>query len=305
MDIENSLKAQGVLVVITIVVLALVVNFVFAFGTVEESEVAVETHWGEATGASYESGSYLLGMGSGLPIPNGISHSTERISVEPITMTQTSDSISKDGQDISAKVSVTYRVRKDEAVSFYSDSENSAPFRSTQVWEDRIGQRAVQSAVRNGVSSVSAMEMVENFDSEDGENLQTLRSQLRTELNDQLTQETEKVSPEIEIVEVRVEDIALSQSLDTGLEDIAVKRTEAEQQLIEAEGEAAARRAQAEGEADAFNTVVQAYGNEDRALQSEWIEAINEDEGTIVIDAEAAPILDLNERQQQQTQDSD
>lgn len=293
-----SLRVKAALVVVGIFGMFMIANLGLAFGTVQENEAAVETHWGEATGEVHQSGSYWLGTSSGIPMmPNGFAYSTERINVEPITMTQSANALSQDGQDINAKVSVTYRVESDQAGSFYSDSENSAPFRSTEVWEKRVGERAVQSAVQDGASSVSAMEMVENFDDEDGANIEILRTQLQEEVDRQLRNETEQVSPEVTILEVRVENVDLSDELDNGLEQIAVERTNAEQKIIEAEADADADRARAQGEADAFETKVDAYGSEEKALQSEWIDAIRQDDGTIVLDSEAAPILDLNEAQ--------
>lgn len=293
-----SLKTKAALVVVGIFGLFMIVNVGLAFGTVPESQAAVETHWGQATGEVHQSGSYWLGTSSGIPfLPNGFAYGTERINVEPVTMTQESNALSQDGQDINAVVSVTYRVKSEEAGSFYADSESSAPFRSTEVWEKRVGERAVQSAVQDGAASVSAMEMVENFDDDDGANIEILRTQLQKEVNKQLRAETNQVSPEVEILEVRVENVDLSNELDKGLEDIAVERTKAEQKIIEAEADADAKRARAQGDADAFDTKVEAYGSEEKALQSEWIEAIRQDDGTIVLDSEAAPILDLNEAQ--------
>jgi len=102
---------------------------------------------------------------------------------------------------------------------------------------------------------------------------------------------------------VRIEKVTLSPELSSSLESIATENAEAERRLIEAEAEADAQRAIAEGQADAFDIVVEAYGSEEKALQAEWIEAINEDDGTIIIDADAAPILDLNDRDDVETRD--
>jgi len=167
------------------------------------------------------------------------------------------------------------------------------------MWEKRIGERAVESAVQDATASVSTQEMVEDIESGNaqGANMQTLRQEILVEVENQLEAETNENSPEIEIQSVRIEKVTLSKELSGSLESIATENAEAERKLIEAQGEADAVRERAQGEADAFDTVVEAYGSEERALQSEWIEAINEDEGTIVLDAEAAPILDLNNGQ--------
>lgn len=293
-----SLKIKGSLIVISIFVLFMILNVGLAFGTVQESEAAVELNWGEYTGVTHQSGSHLLGTNSGIPlVPNGFAYSTARINVEPITMTQSSSGLSEDGQDINAKVSVTYRVESDQAGAFYSDSETSAPFRSTEVWEERVGQRAVQSAIQDGASSVSLLELVEDFDKEDGATIEVLRQELQKEVNTQLREETEEVSPEVSILAVRVEEVSLSKELDDGLENIAVERANAEKKLIQAEGDAEARRARADGQADAFNTRVEAYGSTEAALQADWIEAIRQDDGTIVLDGEAAPLLELTQEQ--------
>lgn len=293
-----SVKVKASLVVLGIFGLFFIANIGLAFGTVQESEAAVETNWGEYTGTVHQSGSYWLGTNSGFPgVPNGFAYGTERINVEPITMNQKANGLSKDGQDINAKVSVTYRVESDQAGSFYADSNKSPPFRSTEIWEKRVGERAVQSAVQDGASSISALEMVENFDDENGANIQILRQQLQEEVEKQLRNETETVSPEVTILTVRVENVNLSTELDNGLEQIAVERTNAEQKIIKAEADANAKRERAQGDADAFDTKVEAYGSEKNALQSEWITAIDNDNGTIVLDSEAAPILDLEETQ--------
>jgi len=270
-------------------------NLILAFGTVSEDEVHVETNWGESTGETYKSGNYWLGG----TVPNGLSYSTDSVSVEPITMTETvDDALSRDGQDIGATVSVTYQVDSSQAASFYSDSEQSAPFRDTGMWENRVGERAIQSAVQDAASSVSALEIIQSYDTDDGADISTLRTELREEVNEQLREETNELSPEVNIIEVRVEQATLSQELDSSLEQIATEEADAERLIIEAEAEANAEREIAQGQADAFETIKEAYGGEEEALQAEWIEAIDKDEGTIIIDAEAAPILDLNEQQQ-------
>lgn len=289
---EKKIILSIIGVVIAIVGLVFVGNLVLAFGTVSEDEVHVETRWGEATGTVYESGNYWLG-GS---IPNGITYSTNSVTVEPTTMTETvSDALSRDGQDIHATVSVTYQVNGEQASSFYSNSEQSAPFRTTDMWEDRVGKRAIQSSVQDAASSVSALEIIQSYDTEDGADINFLRNELEEEVESQLIEETDELSPEVEIVQVRVEQTKLSDELNRQLEEIAIEEANAESRIIEARAEADAEREIAQGQADAFDTIVQAYGGEEQALQSEWIEAINEDEGTIVLDSEAAPILDLNE----------
>ena len=296
------LAVVGVAILVTIAMAGL------AFGTVDEGEVHVETNWGEYTGVTYDSGSYWLGASSG-PLgvmPNGISYSTDSLTTEAQTMElEVTDGLSQDGQDIDATVSVTYSLDGQQAGSFYSDSDQSEPFRTVGMWEERIGERAVESAVQDATASVSTQEMVEAAeDSEaEGANMGTLRAQILGEVEQQLEEETDANSPEIEIQSVRIEKVTLSAELSQSLESIATENAEAERRLIEAEAEAEAERAIAEGQADAFDIIVEAYGSEEAALQAEWIEAINEDEGTIIIDAEAAPILDLNERDDVETGD--
>lgn len=294
----------AVAVIGAVVGLGLLGSVFFSFGTVGEDQVAVETHWGESTGTVYQNGQYWAGN----PVLfEGYSHGTDRLTVEPVTMTQEVDGLSADGQDITATVSVTYQLDGDQAQSFYADSETSGPFKDTQVWEQRVGERAIQSAVQDGASSVSTVAMLEALNEESNQNVQevqnveTLRVELEDEVEQQLRAENEELSPEIEIVEVRVEEVQLSNELDAALEQIATERAEAERQVIDAEADAQAERERAQGQADAFETKKEAYGGSDEALQAEWIEAINEDEGTIVIDAEAAPILDLNEMQNNST----
>lgn len=267
-----------------------------AFTTVDEGEAAVETNWGEYTGNTYQSGGHWIGDGL---IPNGYTHGVQMLNTEAQTMElSVTDGLSQDGQDIDATVSVTYSLDGQQAGSFYSDSEQSEPFRSVGIWETRIGERAVVSAVQDATSSVSTREMVEDIESGEGDsNINTLRSEIQVEVENQLREETEANSPEIDIQSVRIEKVTLSDQLSSSLESIATENAEAERKLIEARGEAEAQRERAQGEADAFDTVVEAYGSEEKALQSEWIQAINEDEGTIVLDGEAAPILDLNQDQ--------
>ena len=288
--LKASVTAVALFVMFALVIVGL------AFGTVDEGEAAVETNWGEYTGNVYQSGSYWLGDGI---LPNGISYSTDKLTTEAQTMElSVTDGLSSDGQDIDATVSVTYSLDGNEAGSFYSDSENSEPFRSVGIWEQRIGERAVESAVQDATSSVSTQQMVEDVEegSDGGTNMATLRAEILTEVERQLEEETAENSPEIQIQSVRIEQVTLSQELSSSLESIATENAEAERRLIEAEGEANAQRERAQGQADAFNTVQEAYGSTDAALQAEWIEAIDEDEGTIIIDAEAAPILDLNQQ---------
>ncbi len=293
MKYNMKIKIQLLIGIIAIVSLMIVGNLLLAFGTVSEDEVHVETNWGESTGTTYDSGQYWLGDGI---LPNGLSYSTDSVNVEPITMTESVDgALSRDGQDIGATVSVTYQVDGEQASSFYSDSEKSAPFRTTNMWEERVGERAIQSSVQDAASSVSALEIIQSYDVEDGADISTLRTELQSEVEEQLLEETDELSPEVDIVEVRIEEASLSQELDAGLEEIAIEEANAERIIIEAEAEADSERAIAEGQADAFETIKEAYGGEEEALQAEWIEAINEDDGTIIIDAEAAPILDLNE----------
>lgn len=294
--------------VIGVALLLLLANAALAFGTVDEGEVHVETNWGEYTGQDYNAGSYWLGSSSG-PVgilPNGISYSTTSLTTEAQTMElDVTDGLSQDGQDIDATVSVTYSLDGQQAGTFYSDSDQSEPFRSVGMWEQRIGERAVESAVQDATASVSTQEMVEDVEDGDsgGANMATLRSQILVEVENQLEEETNANSPEIQIQSVRIEKVTLSPELSASLESIATENAEAERRLIEAEGEADAQRAIAEGQADAFDIVVEAYGSEEKALQAEWIEAINEDDGTIIIDADAAPILDLNDRDDVETRD--
>lgn len=296
-DAKSMLNGTGVKAIL--VAFLLVSSFVlgsvaFSFGTVGEGEVAVETRWGEATGTVYEDGQYWAGN----PVLfEGYSHSTEKLNVRPVTMTmEVNEGLSKDGQDIDATVSVTYQLDEEEAYSFYTNSETSGAFTGgVSMWEKRVGERAVTSAVQDASASVSALEIVQEFDAEEGADVEFLRQELQTQVEEQLRQENQQVSPEIEIIEVRVEEVKLSDELNSGLEDIAVEQAEAERQLVDAQADARAERERAQGQADAFETKKDAYGGSDEALQAEWIEAINEDEGTIVIDAEAAPILDLNE----------
>lgn len=280
--------------VIGVVLLLFMANLALAFGTVDEGEVHVETNWGEYTGNTYAAGSYWLGN----PLPNGISYSTTSLTTEAQTMElEVTDGLSQDGQDIDATVSVTYSLDGEQAGSFYSDSDESEPFRSVDMWEQRIGERAVESAVQDATASVSTQQMVEGVEEgSGGANMGTLRTEILNQVEQQLAEETAANSPEIQIQSVRIEKVSLSPELSKSLESIATENAEAERKLIEAEAEADAQRALAEGQADAFDIVVEAYGSEEAALQAEWIEAINEDEGTIIIDAEAAPILDLNDR---------
>lgn len=307
---ELNVGSYGALVgiaIVAVICLALLGSVALSFGTVGEDEVAVETHWGEATGTTYENGQYWTGNPL---LMQGYSHGTEHITVEPTTMKQSSRGLSSDGQDINAVVSVTYQVNGEQAHSFYSDSDSSGPFKSTKVWEERVGKRAIQSSIQDASASVSTLSMLKALANQEGskisevQNVGTLRKELQVEAEEQLRAETEKLSPEVQIIEVRVEDVQLSDELDSSLEEIATERAEAERQIIEAEADAEAERKRASGEADAFNTVVTAYGSEERALQSEWIQAINEDEGTIVLDGEAAPILDMNNVQQTESSDN-
>lgn len=287
-----------------IVIIGLLGSVVLSFGTVGEDKVAVETQWGEATGNVYESGQFWMGN----PLAfQGYSHSTDKLRVEPITMSMdVSEGLSEDGQDIDAQVSVTYQLDKDQAISFYTDSENSGAFTGgVDMWESRVGERAVSTAVQNAMSSISALELVQDFESENATNVELIRSELRDELEKQLNEENNELSPEIQIRQVRVEEVVLSDELDQGLEDIAVEEAEAERQIIDARADARAEKERAEGQADAFATLVEEYGSVDKALQSDWIEAINEDEGTIVLDAEAAPILDLNQNSTSVSTDTD
>lgn len=288
--------AVGMIVAVGIILggLFMLANVFLAFGTVDEDEVHVETNWGEATGDTYESGQYWLGEGA---IPNGISYGTDSITTEPQTMTMTvDDGLSRDGQDVNAKVTVTYQVDSEQAASFYAETEQSGAFTGdVGMWEDRIGEPAIESAVQDGAASISALEMIEQYDADDGADMQMLRTELNDEVEVQLNDETDELSPEVDITQVRVEEVWLSEELNYGFEQIATESTEAERQIIDAQADADAERERAQGQADAFDTIVEAYGGEDEALQAEWIEAIEQDDGTIIIDAEAAPILDLNE----------
>lgn len=285
--------AIGAAVLIGVIAIAVLLSGVLSYGSVGEGEVAVETNFGEATGEVYESNRYWAGNPL---LMGGFTHGTDHMTVEPVTMQmEVTEGLSSDGQDINTVVSVTYALESDQAYSFYSDSEQSRAFTGgVSMWEDRIGERTVTTAVQDGSASVSALEIVQEYETEDGANVETLRTELQDEVEQQLREENEKVSPEIEIISVRVETVELSDELNNGLEEIAVEQAESERQLVDAQADADAERARAEGRADAFDTIVRAYGGEQKALQAEWIEAINEDEGTIVIDAEAAPILDMN-----------
>jgi regulator of protease activity HflC (stomatin/prohibitin superfamily) len=293
----NKLTGGLVMVLIglvAIVVLGLIGSVMFSFGTVGEDKVAVETRWGEATGTVYEDGQHWAGN----PLLfQGYSHGTDKLTVEPITMTMdVTQGLSQDGQDIDATVSITYQLDGDQAYSFYTDSEQSGAFTGgVEMWESRVGERAVTTAVQEGAASVSALELVQEFDTQNATDVESIRQELQEQVEEQLRTENSRLSPEIQIQEVRVEEVVLSDELDQGLEDIAVEQAEAERQIVEAEADAEAERRRAQGQADAFATLVDEYGSVDKALQSDWIEAINEDEGTIVIDAEAAPILDLNQ----------
>lgn len=294
----------AVAVIGAVVGIGLLGSFAFSFGTVGEDSVAVETHWGESTGTVYQNGQYWKGN----PVLfQGWSHGSDHLTVEPVTMTQQVNGLSADGQDVTATVSVTYQLNAEQAESFYADTDSSGPFQNTGIWEDRVGKPAIKSAVQDGSSSVSTVAMLEALTNEGGDdvqdvqNVETLRVALEEEVESQLREENEKLSPEVEIVEVRVEEVKLSDQLDNALEEIATERAEAERQVIDAEADAQAQRERAQGQADAFNTKKEAYGGSTEALQAEWIEAINEDEGTVVIDAEAAPILDLNEMEKQQS----
>lgn len=285
----------GIVILVIFVVFGIIISSVLAWGTVDENEVHVETNWGEATGTVYEQGSYLTGDG---PIPNGIAYSTESLQTSPQTMQlDVDEGLTADGQDVNAKVSVTYSLDSEEAHSFYSDSDQSGSFDDVELWEKRIGERAVESAVQDGSSSISALEMIEQYDEDEGADMSILREELQESVEDQLREENEELSPEIDIQSVRIEEVSLSQELDKGFEEIATESTEAERVIIEAEADADADRERAQGQADAFDTIVESYGGVDEALQAEWIEAIDEDEGTMIIDADAAPILDVEDNQ--------
>ena len=303
----ESTKVQIAVAVLAVVALVVIGNIVFAFGWADEGEAHVETHWGEATGEVYDNNRYFVGSTVGpVTLPNALSYSTHTLDTEPNTMeVQVDESLTRDGQDFSPHVSVTYQLDGDQAASFYADSDQSAPFQSTAMWEERVGERAIESAVHDGTASISALEMVESYDEEDGADMGTLRQTLQEEVEQQLREENARMSPEIEIVEVRIEDANPSHELSTAFEDVAIENAEAERKLIEAAADAEAERERAQGQADAFATIVEAYGSEEAALQAEWIEAINQDEGTIIIDAEAAPILDLNEEQRQNLQEDE
>jgi len=303
----ESTKVQIAAAVLAVVALVVIGNIVFAFGWADEGEAHVETHWGEATGEVYDNNRYFVGSTVGpVTLPNALSYSTDTLDTEPNTMeVQVDEALTRDGQDFSPHVSVTYQLDGDQAASFYADSEQSAPFQSTGMWEERVGERAIESAVHDGTASISALEMVESYDEEDGADMATLRNTLQEEVEQQLREENARMSPEIEIVEVRVEDANPSTELSTAFEDVAIENAEAERKLIEAAADAEAERERAQGQADAFATIVEAYGSEEAALQAEWIEAINQDDGTIIIDAEAAPILDLNEEQRQSLEEDE
>jgi len=303
-DIDFPVSSVAIAIV-SILLLAVLGWALFgAFQTVDEDEVHVVTQWGEATGQVEESGQYWLTR-AGF-IPDGISYGAESLTVEPVTMTErVEDGLSQDGQDIDATVSVTYQLDADEAFSFFADTEQSGPFNDLDTWEERVGERAIQSAVQDATAGVSALEIVEEFDAEEGADIDLLRTELQESVEDQLAAETSELSPEISIREVRVEEVELSEELNDGLEEIAVERAEAERQIVDAqadaeaeieraEGDAQAEIERAQGQAEGFEELLAAYGDEQTALQAEFIEAIDEDEGTLVIDADAAPILDLN-----------
>lgn len=298
--LTEIVKANGVRIVQVLAIVIIIVGLfigtsvLFSYGSVGENEVAVETHWGEATGELYEDGLYFAGN----PLYQGWTYSADHVSVEPTTMSEEVEALSADGQEISTVISVTYQLDGSEAVDFYSDSEQSAPFEDLDMWEEEIGERAVQSAAQDAAASVSTIEMLEAIaedeDVEGAQDVELLRSELRDEVESQLNDENTRQSPEISINEVRVEPVDLSQELDSALENIATERAEAERQVIDAEADADAEIERAEGAQEAINALVEALGSEEAVLQYEWIEAIDNDDGTIVIDGEAAPIIDAD-----------
>lgn len=302
----NALAIVGI-----VVFLVVGLNFFLALGNAPENEVHVETHWGETTGQVYESGQYWTGTGDGVLgfVPNGFTYSAQPISTRTVTTTKSIDGpLSADGQDINPRVTVTYQLEAQEAESFYSNSEASGPYSSLQEWETVIAEPAINQAAFDAASDVSALALVESYDTENGVTVGTLRQELRTEVRTQLREETRQETPEINIIEVRLEDPGLSEDLDSRLEQIAIEEAEAERRIVEAngdaeaevrraEGDAEAAVARAEGDAEAAQQLIEAYGGVEAAQRSEWITAIDEDDGTIVLDAEAAPLLDLDPSQ--------
>lgn len=273
-------------------VFVLIVGTVLFFGvaTVDEGDRGVEKTQSAVTGDIYEPGWNFV-----IPFYQSVEH----IEVRPQTYTMSGDIHdgevdqedainfrSSDQQQIGADITVRYSINEDEVDQFHSQY-NTIP----QFEERLLRPETIDTVAREG----SAFDATE-ANSDEG------RQEIAEVVQNSLTEESPNY---VEIESVQVRDIHLDPEFRAALEDVEIAAQEAEAErtraegdadaeIIRAEGDAEAEITRAEGQSEAFETILEAYGDEETALQAEWIEAINQDEGTIVIDAEAAPMLDID-----------
>lgn len=279
-DIQNWKKRlTGFGVVVAIIAIVLVLGVASAAETVDEGNVKVLKDKGAVTGDVLEPGWHLK---------TPLVESTVSVPTRPQTYTLSGnpwegetdnvDSVSvmsNDQQQVNADITVRYHIPSAEAPYFHSEWNNLAQA------EERVIRPTVQEVAQQRLSSMNATEA----NSEEG------REALGDDIEAQLKNET---GQEIVIEAAQVRDIHLDPSYTSELEQVEVKREQANQARIEAEGDADAERIRAEGDADAMEIRNEQITEEILAL--EQIKAY--DDGTVyVVDPNSNTILEMNPNQ--------
>lgn len=257
-----KIAAIGVLVALVVGVGVLAM----AVAPVDEGEVGVVTHWGEATGEIHD-------PGMNYHLPNPVAQSHQTIETRPVAVDMDGEDdifvITQDGQDVWVELTVRYRV--DDPQTFFTE------YRNHDQAQERLIDPTVRSNARDEASDLSAREII----TRDG------RLSLEGEIENALRENSQGSGVSIEAVQVR--SVTLNDEFATTLEEVEIEETRAEQRLVEAEGIAEAEVAEAEGYAEAMEKRDAALT--EAILQFEQIQAY--DDGTVyVTDGNQQIILD-------------
>ncbi|MFA5053554.1 MAG: prohibitin family protein [Parcubacteria group bacterium] len=211
-----------VCIVLTLVGWIVVGNFGGGLGVCPNGSVAVETTWnGVPTGKVMDPGPYYVA-----PVIGG----AHAVNLQLQARTKTIEAASSDQQDVTAKVTVNFRVKKEYALPLYKGYR--------EAWLTDVLDPAIEYQSKYAAAQFTPLDLL----------------QKRTDVGDKMLKglkESDTLAP-FEIVAVNVENVAFSDAYTKAIEDkmvAAQKALEAENKLKQVQQEAAQTVATATAEA--------------------------------------------------------
>lgn len=211
---------QKITSIITIIVIALMVLFLFSFTTIKSGEAGIKTRFGKVITTQMDEG-------VNFKIPSIEKIIKMNIQVQKVEID--TSSASKDLQDVNMKLAVNYRVLGDKATSLYKNVGTK--------YEDVILQPAIQESIKAVTSQYTAEELISNRSEVSTKCMETLQDKVKNyglsidnfniiDLN--FSEAFNKAIEEKQVAE---------QKVLTAKQELEKEKIEAEKKIVKAESE--------------------------------------------------------------------